>query len=87
MDLSKAFHTLNHNFLISKLKAYGFDTKVLLNYIKSYSHNRKHRVRVNSNFSSWKEIIAGVPQGSILRPLIFKIFVNELFCSFKFQAK
>ena len=59
MDLSKAFDTLNHNLLIAKLGAYGFDTKALY-YIKSYLDNRKQRARVNSNFSSWQEIVAGV---------------------------
>ena len=75
MDLSKAFERLNYKLLIAKLGAYGFDTKALY-YIKSYLDNR---VRVNSNFSSWQEIIARVLQGSILGPLLFNIFVNYLF--------
>ena len=78
MDLSKAFDALNHNLLIAKLGAYGLDAKDLC-YIKSYLDNRKQRVRVNSYFSSWHEIIAWVPQGSIIGPLLFYIFVNDLF--------
>ena len=65
---SKAFDTLNDKFSIAKLGAYGFDTKALY-YIKSYLDNIKQSVRVNINFSSWQEIIAGVPQGSIFGPL------------------
>ena len=80
MDLSKAFDTLNHNLLIAKLGAYGFDKKALY-YTKIYLGNRKQRVRVNSNFGSWQEIITGVPQGSILEPLFFNTFVNDLFLS------
>ena len=68
MDLSKAFDILNHKLLRAKLGVYGFDTKALY-YIKSYLHNRKQRIRVNSNFSSWQEIVAGAPQVSILGPL------------------
>ena len=78
IDLSKAFDALNHKLLISKLEAYGFDTKALY-YIKSYLDNRKQRARVNSNFSSWQEIIAGVSQGSILVLILFNIFVNDFF--------
>ena len=77
MGLSKALDTLNHNLLIAKLGTYEFDTKALY-YIKSYLDNRNQRVRVNIKFSSSQEIIPGVPEGSILGPLLFKIFVNDL---------
>ena len=50
-----------------------------LAYMKNYFTNRQQRVRVNSNFSMWKEIISGVPQSSILGPLLFSISLNDLF--------
>ena len=67
MDLSKAFDTLNHDLLIAKLDAYGF-SKNYLNYTQSYLRNRLQRTNVNNNFSLWKDIFSGVPQGSILAP-------------------
>ena len=78
MDLSKAFDTLNHDLLIAKLGAYGFE-KDALRYMKSYLKNRKQRVRVNKTFSEWERITTGVPQGSILGSLLFNIFLNNLF--------
>ena len=78
MDLSKAFDTLNHDLLITKLEAYGF-SKNSLNYIQSYSRNRLQRTNVNNNFRLSKYIFAGVPQGSILGPLMFNIYINNIF--------
>ena len=78
MDLSKAFDTLNHDLLIAKLGAYGFETDTL-RYMKSYLKNRKQRVRVNKTFIEWERITTGVQQGSILGPLIFNIFLNDVF--------
>ena len=61
MDLSKAFDTIDHNLLIAKLNAYGF-TKSALRLIKSYLTNRWQRTKINTSFSSWTELLLGVPQ-------------------------
>ena len=78
MDLSKAFDTLNHDLLIAKSGAYGFETDAL-RYMKSYLTNRKQRVRENKNFSEWERITTD----SILGPLLFNIFLNDLLFSFQ----
>ena len=78
MDLSKAFDTVNHNLLIIKLRAYGLE-KDALKCMKNYLTNRKQRVRSNKTFSEWERITTSVPQGSILGPLIFNIFLNDHF--------
>ena len=80
-DLSKACDYLDHGLLIAKMKAYGFDNNALL-LIQSYLTNRYQRVNINSNYSSWSEILKGVPQGSILGPLLFSIYLSDIFlCS------
>ena len=80
MDLSKAFEALNHDLLITKLGAYGFETDVL-RYKKNYLTNRKQRVRVNKTFSECKWVTTGALQGSIFGPLVFSIFLKNFFFS------
>ena len=76
-DLSKAFDRLNHELLIAKLNAYGF-TLPALKLIHNYLSSRKQRVRVNDTYSLWQDILFAVPQGSILGPFLFKIFLTDL---------
>ena len=77
MDLSKAFDCILHDLLIAKLHAYGlsFDAVTFL--------NRKQNVRINNIFSAFQNILSGVPQGSILGPIFFNIFLNDLFLYIK----
>ena len=82
MDLSKTFDTINQELLLAKLNAYGFD-KNSLETMRNYLSNCWQRTKINATFSSWSELLKGVPQGSFLGPILFNVFLNDLFLVLK----
>ena len=78
MDLSKAFDCILHDLLTAKLHAYGFNKKDLT-FLYSYLKRRKHSVKINDMESFFQILLWGVHQGSITGPILFNLFINDLF--------
>ena len=82
MDLSKAFDCIPYDLLIAKLHAYGFGEKTVT-FIYSYLKRRKQNVKIENFYSDFLTLLSGVPQGSILGPILFNLFLNNLLATLK----